>query len=231
MAQAISNSLDRNGTGGMRAALDMGGYRINNLSDGVLDSDAATGGQAVANTVPLGAVLDYWGDFPPTNYLFCYGQEISRTEYADLFAVIGTSAGVGDGATTFNLPDYRAVASVGRANMGGDTKTLLSNFAATVLGSIFGSQSHTLTTSQIPAHTHSGTTSSGGSHGHNIKASGSSSDTGNYVERTGTWDGGYVPSESSGSHTHSFTTGSTGSGAAHNNVQPTIVSNKIMKVA
>lgn len=57
--------------------------------------------------VPTGAVFSFPVDTPPTGYLICDGRPISRTTYADLFALIGTSYGPGDGSTTFNLPDYR----------------------------------------------------------------------------------------------------------------------------
>ncbi|MEE9357456.1 phage tail protein [Candidatus Vondammii sp. HM_W22] len=57
--------------------------------------------------IPSGAVIT-WGDGAlPTGYLECNGAAINRTTYSDLFAVIGTGFGAGDGSTTFNLPDLR----------------------------------------------------------------------------------------------------------------------------
>ena len=56
---------------------------------------------------PIGVISAFAGSVAPANWLLCQGQEISRTDYADLFAVIGTSFGTGDGSTTFNLPDLR----------------------------------------------------------------------------------------------------------------------------
>ena len=55
--------------------------------------------------VPIGGIIA-WAedDTPPPNYLFCNGAAVSRTEYAELFAEIGTDYGPGDGSTTFNLP-------------------------------------------------------------------------------------------------------------------------------
>ena len=55
--------------------------------------------------VPPGLVSPYAGSSAPTGYLLCNGAAVSRTTYADLFAVIGTTHGVGDGSTTFNIPD------------------------------------------------------------------------------------------------------------------------------
>lgn len=57
--------------------------------------------------VPTGAIFSFPLEIPPTGYLVCDGSAVSRTTYADLFAVLGTSYGAGDGSTTFNLPDYR----------------------------------------------------------------------------------------------------------------------------
>ncbi|MCB0383590.1 MAG: tail fiber protein [Psychroserpens sp.] len=57
--------------------------------------------------VPVGAIFSFPIDTPPTGYLVCDGSAVSRTTYANLFALIGTTYGAGDGSTTFNLPDYR----------------------------------------------------------------------------------------------------------------------------
>ncbi len=58
--------------------------------------------------VPAGVVFPFAGaGSVPTGFLLCNGQAVSRTTYADLFAVIGTLYGVGDGSTTFNVPDFR----------------------------------------------------------------------------------------------------------------------------
>lgn len=62
---------------------------------------------------PIGAINAYGGATAPNGWLLCQGQAISRTEYAELFAVIGTAYGSGDGSTTFNLPDPREAALVG----------------------------------------------------------------------------------------------------------------------
>ena len=62
---------------------------------------------------PLGTINAFGGTTAPEGWLLCQGQAISRTDYADLFAVIGTNFGSGDGSTTFNLPDMREAAPVG----------------------------------------------------------------------------------------------------------------------
>lgn len=66
-----------------------------------------------------GTVLPFAGSAAPSDWLLCYGQAVSRTTYANLFAVIGTTFGVGDGSTTFNLPDLRGRSVAGKDNMGG----------------------------------------------------------------------------------------------------------------
>jgi microcystin-dependent protein len=222
--QALSGSLDRDGSGGMRANLVMGDNKITGLSPGTASTDAATVGQLQSGGgVPLGAVIDFWGSVPPEGFLFAYGQALSRTTYADLFAVIGTSAGVGDGATTFNLPDYRAVTSVGKANMGGSLKSLLSDFASSTLGAIFGAQSITLTSAQMPAHTHT-VTDPGHAHAYTRPSgSGTAGGTGEFINNDS-------DSVLTGVSTTGITIASAGSGGAHANVQPSIVCNKIIKV-
>lgn len=56
---------------------------------------------------PLGSVSAYAGDTPPTGWLICDGSPVSRTTFAGLYALVGNRFGIGDGTTTFNLPDLR----------------------------------------------------------------------------------------------------------------------------
>ena len=83
----------------------------------------------------------------PTNWLICNGAAISRTTYANLFAVIGTVYGVGDGSTTFNIPNLKGKVVVG-------FNSAETEFDA--LGETGGAKTHTLTSAQsgVPAHTH-----------------------------------------------------------------------------
>lgn len=64
------------------------------------------GGTLWADT-PVGTINAYGGTTAPDGWMLCQGQAISRTDYADLFAIIGTAFGTGDGSTTFNVPDLR----------------------------------------------------------------------------------------------------------------------------
>lgn len=61
-------------------------------------------------TVPIGGIIAFGGTTPPAGYLLCNGAAISRTTYAALFSVIGTTYGAGDGSTTFNIPNIPAIA-------------------------------------------------------------------------------------------------------------------------
>ena len=68
----------------------------------------------VTSSVPAGAVVDYAGSSAPTGWLLCDGSAVSRSTYSALFTAISTNYGVGDGSTTFNLPDYRGRVGVGK---------------------------------------------------------------------------------------------------------------------
>jgi hypothetical protein len=80
-----------------------------------LDSSIATASAAltaalatgIASAAPVGAILLWLTSTAPTGWLHCNGQAVSRTTYDDLFALWGTTFGVGDGSTTFNVPDVR----------------------------------------------------------------------------------------------------------------------------
>ena len=154
----------------------------------------------------VGEVVDFAGTSAPTGWLMCYGQAVSRTTYAALFAVTSTTYGVGDGTTTFNLPDLRGRVVAGKDDMGGSSANrLTSPINGDNLGAAGGSQSHTLTTSEMPSHSH--TPTAGGSvFGNGVTTSLS----------LGSGAGGLVSLSSSGSD------------GAHNNMQPTIILNKMI---
>jgi len=68
--------------------------------------------------IPIGAGMLWYTDTAPANWLICDGTAISRTQYASLFNTMGTAYGIGDGATTFNLPDLRQRFPIGKAASG-----------------------------------------------------------------------------------------------------------------
>lgn len=75
--------------------------------------------EATVGGVPIGMTTAFGGATAPNGWLLCYGQAVSRTAYALLFAIIGTAFGIGDGSSTFNLPDLRGRLPLGADNMGG----------------------------------------------------------------------------------------------------------------
>jgi len=72
--------------------------------------------------IPVGSYITHAGASAPTGYLACNGAAVSRSTYADLFAVISTTYGAGDGSTTFNLPDARGLVMVGAGAHGTMTR-------------------------------------------------------------------------------------------------------------
>lgn len=88
-----------------------------------------------------GIIMPFAGTVEPQGCLFCDGAAVSRTTYATLFAVIGTTYGAGDGETTFNVPDLSGRVVIGVSN-------------SHALGTTGGSETVTLTADQMPAHSH-----------------------------------------------------------------------------
>ena len=148
-------------------------------------------------------------------WIKCDGRSLSRGDYPELFDVIGTSFG-NDDAFTFNIPDAR-----GRVpGIVGDGDGL----SARSLGDTLGSETTTLTVNNLPSHTHTGTTDSSGTHAHNYVGP---TDHVDVTEIGGSQAAQYDnmgnrTTASSGAHTHSFTTGSTGLGQSFSQFQPTL---------
>ena len=171
--------------------------------------------------VPTGSLLAYAGSAAPPGWLLAQGQAISRTQYAALFAAIGTTYGAGDGSTTFNLPNPqgRSVIGVGSA---GQTNTY-------TLGQLYGEELHALATAELAAHTHAATSVvSDPGHAHSVTAA---------AGEVGYNDTGYAQAANASVNTGTATTGvtvsttnaSTGSGTGHNTVHPVIAMNWIIK--
>lgn len=154
------------------------------------------------DSVQPGTIHEYAGATAPAGYLMADGSAVSRTTYARLFAVIGTTFGVGDGSTTFNLPNRKGRVGVGRDS--GQTEF-------DTLGETGGAKTHTLTTGEMPAHTHV------------VYA------YANYDDLNFTGNSGRLQA-SDAVTPYDQNTSSAGGGGAHNNLQPYLVLNYIIKV-
>lgn len=155
----------------------------------------------VNDSVPIGAIQFFAGGNSPKGWLICDGSAVSRTQYSDLFDVIGTTYGSGDGSTTFNLPDQRG-------------RVLIGAGSGYSLGATGGEKTHTLTVNEMPAHEHE------------VK-----------------WEHSYLVSLNKGSSGYGYALNfgtpegdgrlygaSIGGGQAHNNMQPYLTVNSIIKV-
>jgi len=137
--------------------------------------------------IPTATIVPWSDSSVPSGFLECNGAAVSRTTYATLFGIIGTTYGVGDGSTTFNVPDLQDNVPVGKSN----NKALASTGGAntvTSTGNVGGSTANaTLSTAQLASHSHPG----------------------------GAGGGGAAPSYPQISVTQNATTGSAGSGSGH----------------
>lgn len=179
------------------------------IQDGAVTA-AKLDSAAVSVLMPTATVLPYAGSTAPTGYLVCAGQSVLIADYGDLYGVIGITYG-GSGSS-FNLPDLRGRVIAGQDDMGGTSADRLTNqtggLNGDTLGATGGHETHTLTEAQMPSHTH---TYSESSFGPDAKGVG----------------GGFSPPTAVGRQ--QANSGSTGGGSAHNNVQPTIILNYIIK--
>ena len=102
LAQGINDCLHKGGQNAATADISMGSNKLTNLAAPTADNDAATKAYA-DGAAPSGMVVPFAGASAPSGYLLCDASAVSRTTYAELFAVIGTTYGAGDGSTTFNV--------------------------------------------------------------------------------------------------------------------------------
>ena len=101
--------------------------------------------------LPTGILLPYAGTASPDGWMLCNGQEVSRETYSNLFTVIGDSYGIGDGSTTFNLPDLRGRMPMGLDNMGGNSADRVVHSAADSIGGNTGEENHQLSFDELPS--------------------------------------------------------------------------------
>jgi microcystin-dependent protein len=190
--------------------------------------------------VPSGTMMQFAGSAAPTGWLLADGSAVSRTTYSSLYAAIGTTYGSGDGSTTFNVPDLRGRIPVGKntgtfsalGDNGGEETHVLSQAEMpshnhTFSGSAMGAHSHTFSGDALPAHAHSYQEAIG-----NAQTAGTGSDmdattAANTSSVSAGTPSGSISSNSAG--TPAGTISNAGSGSAHNNLQPYLVVNHIIK--
>jgi len=187
--------------------------------DGVTSNvQAQLNALSLVGGVPAGSLIMYSGTSStvPSGWLLCDGSAQSRSVFSTLFGIVGTTYGAGDGSSTFNLPDFRGRAPLGAGTGAGSSTGSFTTGApsgtaltARALGTWGGAESHTLQTSEMPSHTHPismvwGTGWTGGNLGNAY------SPLGNNPQNNGVAN-------------------ATGGGGAHNNIQPSLVVNFIIK--
>jgi microcystin-dependent protein len=160
--------------------------------------------------IPTATIVPWSDSSVPSGFLECNGAAVSRSTYADLFAIVGTTYGSGDGSTTFNVPDLQDNVAVGKSG----TKNLASTGGAntvTSTGNVGGSTANaTLSESQLASH----------SHGLQITRASPAFDA-NRAGRGGTQNQGTQSTNSSGSGSgHSHNMSATFSGDATSVIQP-----------
>lgn len=187
-------------TGEGNVFIDYGEERIEIIS---------SGGSITGDTLPIGSITAYGNETAPANWLICDGSAVSRTAYADLFAVIGTKYGEGDGSTTFNLPNLK-----GRVPVGLDSDDTDFNS----IGKTGGEKTHKLTIEELAEHEHD-------IHGNTNTYSEPSV---NYYQNSSIFSG-YASGEQKILFYNGFEAEKTGGDQPHNNLQPYEINNFIIK--
>jgi microcystin-dependent protein len=166
---------------------------------------------ALANTIePVGTIRPWPMAAAPLYWVACDGGALSRTGFADLFALLGTTYGGGDGSTTFNVPNY-----VGRVLVHRDNGTIF-------VGTLHGENSHVLQVSELPSHSHTGATDTQGVHNHTEDPGllgGAAAGFQQFISNPTQTGGTPLTTSTGGGHAHNLSIAAAGGGAAHNNMQ------------
>jgi len=191
------------------------------IQDGAVTA-AKLDSAAVSVLMPTATILPYAGISLPGvagDWLYCdgseYNREISPGVSTPLFLALGTTYGVGNGSTTFNIPDLRGRVIAGQDDMGGTSADRLTGLSGGLngdtLGATGGAETHLLTSAEsgLPSHTHSVS--------FQTSITNDTTGGGNRLKIGGTTNTGGV------------TGGAQDASSAHNNVQPTIILNYIIK--
>ena len=195
IATAVATKIDEVSIASTKLVAGNGAGGISD--SGLIVSDVLTASGSGALLVPVGGLMMWGTGTAPSGWLLCDGSAVSRTTYSGLFAVIGTTFGVGDGSTTFNLPTF-----VDRFPVGAGSSYSLNSAG--------GAATHTLTSSEMPSHRHleyhNGTDGDWGAPGTCASFP--------YMS------GSFTSCSGTNPYPTSVYTGYTGSGGAHNNMPP-----------
>ena len=191
--------------------------------DQELELYLSTLGGGGSGSSPSGSLTAFAGATAPTGWLICDGDQYPQASYASLYAIIGNTYNTGgETAGYFRVPNIKGRVIVGRDASDSDFN---------VLGETGGAKTHTLTESEMPSHDHTGSIS-GGSHEHPMSTGAALTlGAGNSLFA----NSGNPPVTSAGntgtstSHSHTLNINNAGSGNAHNNLQPYIALNWIIK--
>jgi microcystin-dependent protein len=203
-----------------------------------------------SSITPIGVIRLFAGSTAPNGWLICNGSTVSRSDYSNLFKVIGTTYGVGNSNTTFTLPDMRGRCPIGvgtgasltartlGSNVGAETVTLseanmASHTHATTVGTQSANHTHTGTSGTVSAdHTHGWGRNVGSSGGYGLRDGAGRSANGTPNTQGANQDHSHATTTGteSANHTHTVTNSSTGSGTPVGIMLPSIVVNFIIKV-
>ena len=172
--------------------------------------------------MPVGAMLPFAGATAPGGWILCNGQTLRRTEYSELFDVVGyTYGGSGD---SFRVPDLRNRVAVGHNSGEPSFNTL---------GKQGGEIAHTLTEAEMPSHNHRARQQNNGAHDHDLGTRGfvtvSAFASGEGPGADGSLDDRGITTHEGGGHDHDVGIDRTGGNQAHNNLQPFLTVNYIIK--
>jgi microcystin-dependent protein len=186
---------------------DAGELHLYAKTDGALYSKNDAGLEVLLATIPVpsGTLWMYAGVTAPSGWLIANGSAVSRTNYAALFAVVGTTYGTGDGLSTFNLPDLQGRVPIGAGQGSGLTNRTLSTK--------LGAETHQLSVAELA------------SHNHTIRVHGGNDV--NFSASPIVLGGDDGPGGSAIAINNPIS--SIGSNSPHNNMQPSIVLNFIIK--
>lgn len=210
-----------NGTSVQRPSSPVAGYaRYNTTNNEFEYYNGTTWGGGI---VPIGGLVPYTGSTAPnTSFVIPVGQAISRTTYATYFSLVSTTYGIGDGSSTFNVPDLRGRTPF-QVDSGGSGRITVAggNFDGTVLGNSGGGQNHTLTIGEMPSHNHTVTDT----HTHTYN----DPNVGGANTKSGTLSGGNA-TNTSATTGGSISINNAGSGNPHTILNPCLMINYILRV-